>query len=102
MYNNIYFTDIATVKRQTYVNQKSTYSELPWSYKGKLKINSAVEITNIPNKKLGTEWLFFTKIWADIRETDILVINWKEYNVKELWEKPWLIVQFTKIILEIK
>jgi len=99
MYKNTYWTDLAQVKRQSYIGSKSTYS-LTWNtYKGALKINSTVEIWEQENNKLWVDYWFFTKVTADIEETDVLVIDNEEYTVKETWKKSWKIVKFTKMKL---
>lgn len=76
---------IATVKRLGYIENSEWYKKGGWhtlnkSYEWKLKpltVKDGVELSNF-----GKEFAFHTNLWADIKESDKLIIDWAEYTVK--------------------
>lgn len=83
MYN--LFTTSAEVKRQSYVNNKSTFALTGESYKGYFKPASLNDL--IDKERVGKEFHYTTDYTADIQEGDILVIDKKKYNVKAVNKK---------------
>lgn len=74
----------ATIYRQSYSDadwyNKSSYSATGDTAQGNLKaltLADGVEISNF-----GKEYQFNTTLWADIKESDRLRIDWEDYDVK--------------------
>lgn len=101
-YNSRYFRDTITVKRDTYVWNKSSYVDLGVTYKGYLKIRRDVQVDQEGNQKLAMTYHLTTEYWANILSWDVVTVNWVEYNVRDIWDKSWLLVQYKFCILDRK
>lgn len=83
-----FFTTTAEVKRQSYVNNKSTFVLTGNSYKGYFKPASLNDL--IDKDRIVKEFHYTTDYTANIQEWDILVIDSIEYNVKAVNKKKAL------------
>jgi len=101
MYNTNYFTDEAEVFREVFSWNKSQYWTTWNKFFWYLKSKSDIETQQIGNS-LWKYYNFTTSNTADIKQWDILLINWLEYNVKETWLKLWMIVKYLYCILDRK
>ena len=97
MFSPVYYDTSAIVKRNVYIDEKSslqaTWNIYKW-YLAPLTEEDGLELD-----KFWKQFNFTTKETADIVESDILEINWEDYNVK--WSAPWKwkIIKYKKILL---
>lgn len=92
-----YFKDTAEVKRMAYVDWKWSYSTTWNTYKGylaPLSVEDGLEI-----EAFWKDYYFTTKKVSDIKEADILTINWDDYSVKWVSKWDWIIIKYKKILL---
>lgn len=93
-----FFTTTATVKRQSYTWNKSSFALTGNSYLGYFKPASLNDL--IDKERFWKEFHYTTKYTADIKEGDIIVIDSKEYNVKAVNKKKALQnIQYTSCLL---
>ena len=74
------FNKTATIKRQVYINNKSSYSNI-----GTIKCNLQSmdnEMSKINEIQIGRGFMLFCKITDDIQETDIITIDAQDYTIK--------------------
>lgn len=73
------FTQSGTIKRQVYVNNKSSYSNI-----GTINCNLQSmdnEMSKINEIQIGRGFMLFCKTTDDIQETDIITINTQDYII---------------------
>lgn len=97
MFNPIYYNFSATVLRNTYVNDKSSYVATWNIYKWYLA--PITEEDGLDLDKFWKQFNFSVKPSADIQEADILEIDWEKYNVKGVAPWKWIVVKYKKILL---
>ena len=91
------FDKIATIKRQTYVDDKSSYSII-----GTINCNIQSmdnEMSKINEIQIGRGFMMFCKIADDVRETDILTIGTEEYMVKGITDYQMRGIEYKKVML---
>ena len=93
----VYFTSSAIVKRPVVVDQKSSYQPTWNTYKGYLA--PVTEEDGLELDKFGKQYNFTTKKTADVKEADILTIDWEDYKVKAEAKWSWIVIKYKKILL---
>jgi len=91
----------ATVYRLGYTTsrwyKKSWYSPINKVFKGSLKALTLKDWIDVG--AFGKEFQFNTDITADIKESDRLVIDWINYDVKWVADFPWITFSRKMLIL---
>lgn len=94
MFNN---NATAQIKRFVYVDGKATEKSVVWSYEWYLTV---VEATKLINPDMyGRAFNFNTEYWADIEQSDTVVIDSKQYSVQTVIKKKWASLSFTRAVL---
>lgn len=91
------FDKTATIKRQIYVNDKSTYANV-----GTISCNLQPmdnEMSKINDIQIGRGFMVFCKIADDIQDTDILNIDTQDYTVKGITDYRMGNLEYKKVIL---
>ena len=91
------FDKTATIKRQIYVDNKSTYANV-----GTISCNLQPmdnEMSKINDIQIGRGFMLFCRITDDVRETDILIIDTKEYMVKGITDYQMKGIEYKKVML---
>ena len=91
------FDKIATVKRQIYINDKSSYSII-----GTINCNIQSmdnEMSKINEIQIGRGFMLFCKTTDDVKETDILTIGTEEYMVKGITDYQMRGIEYKKVML---
>jgi hypothetical protein len=89
--SRLWYTDDTGYKKSWYT---PTWKEYMWHLKA-LTIKDGIELSNF-----GKEYQFNTNLWADIKESDKLTIDWVEYNVKGIWSFNWITFNRLMCILQ--
>jgi len=92
-----FFKDNAIVNRLIYVNNKSTLSVTWNSYLGYLKPLKPDD--SLYQWSFWKDFSFSTSQNADIIESDVLLINWINYDVKWIGEWNWINIKYKKLLL---
>lgn len=95
MYN--YFKSKAYVKRATYTWQKSEIVANWKSYFWFLKPVSSDD--TVYNWAFWQDFHFHTYDYADIKTSDVLVIDWEEFQVKWVWKILWIVIKYKKVLV---
>jgi len=96
-----YFTSAATVKRNVYTwtwsEKKSSYQPTWNIYKWYLAPITEEDWLDLD--KFWKQFNFSTQKTADIKEADILTIDWIDYKVKGAAPWSWKVIKYKKILI---
>ena len=92
-----YFKDTAKIKRPVLADWKSSYQLTGITCKWFLKPISSED--SLYQDRFWQDFNFHTNDTIDIKTTDILEIEWEDYQVKWVGKTIWIIIKYRKVLL---